>query len=182
MGSTRQPRTRTPVEGARPQSAEVQCMEVDTPAVQATSQSSSVSMSTHPKTQGASASQGQAQSTGPRTRLGPKTKQRTADQQGIHDIVAGVLEHQDVNQEYWEQPQKTNYMVEPLRPPMWVVHPPPGQHHARLTGAPVDEWCAEPNITSEWLFRQMTKLPKGTTQACSYQSQESYFRHSQQFK
>ncbi len=50
-----------------------------------------------------------------------------------------------------------------------------------LAGAPVGEWRAEPNITLEQLFRQPTKLAKGTSQACSYQSQESYFRHSQQF-
>ncbi len=72
--------------------------------------------------------------------------------------------------------------MEPLRPPTWVVHPPPGQHLATLTGAPFGEWCTEPNITSEQLFRQLTKFAKGTSQACSYQSQESYFKHSQLFK
>ena len=72
--------------------------------------------------------------------------------------------------------------MEPLRPPTWVVHPSPGQHLATLTGAPFGEWCTEPNIISEQLFRQLTKFAKGTSQACSYQSQESYFKHSQLFK
>ena len=169
MGSTRQPRTSTPVEGARPRSAEVERMEVDTPAVEATSRSSSASMATHPKTQGASALQARAQKTGPRTCPGPKTKQRATDQQGVRDIVAGILERQGMSREDWEQPQRMNYRVEPLSPPTWVVHSPPGQHLAALTGAPVGKWRAEPNITSERLFRQLTELPKGTSQACSYQ-------------
>ncbi len=47
-GSNRQPRTSTPVKGARPRSAEVERMEVDTPAMQTTSRSSSASATTHP--------------------------------------------------------------------------------------------------------------------------------------
>ncbi len=181
-GSARQLRSSTAVESARPRSAEVECMEVDTPAVQATSQNSRAGVATHPVTQGASASQARAQSTGPRTRPDLKTKQCTTDQQGVHDIVVGVLEHQGVSQEDWEQSQRTNYRVEPLLPPTWVVYPTPGQHLASPEGAPVDEWLAEPNITLEQLFRQLTELAKCTSQACIYQSQESYFRHSQQFK
>ncbi len=122
MGSARQPRTSTPVEGAHPWSADVEHMEVDTPAVQATSRSSSASVATHPKAKGASTSQARAQSTGPCTLPGLKTKQCATDQQGIHNIVTGVLEHQGVSQEHWEQPQWTNYQVEPLRPSTWVVH------------------------------------------------------------
>ena len=41
MGSTQQPRTSIPVEGARPGSAEMEPMDVDTAAEQATSRSSS---------------------------------------------------------------------------------------------------------------------------------------------
>ncbi len=47
------------------------------------------------------------------------------------------------------------------------------QHLATLEGAPVDEWRAEPNITVDELFRQLTTLAEGTSQACSYHSQES---------
>ncbi len=54
-----QPRASTPVEGARPQSAEIESREVDTPAVQATSQNSNAGVATHPVTQGASALQAQ---------------------------------------------------------------------------------------------------------------------------
>ncbi len=77
---------------------------------------------------------------------------------------------------------KYDYRVEYLLPPTWVVQPPPGQHLARLEVSPVGEWCAEPNITSQWMFRQLTELAKGTSQASSYRRQESYFRHSQLFK
>ncbi len=74
------------------------------------------------------------------------------------------------------------YWVEPLLPPTWVVQPPAGQHLATLEGSPVGEWCTDSNITSNQLFRQLTELVRRTSQACSYRSQESYFRHSQQFK
>ncbi len=182
MGSAQQPRTSTPVEDARPRSAETEPMEVDTPAVLATSQSSSASVATCPKTQGSSASQAQTQLTGPCACLSPKTKQHATDQQRVRDMVAGVLECQGVSREDWEQSQKTDYRVEPLRPPMWVFHRPPGQHLATLEGAPVDEWCAVPDITPDRLFQQLTMLVKGTSQACSYQSHKWYFRHSQLFK
>ncbi len=72
--------------------------------------------------------------------------------------------------------------MESLYPPTWVVHRPPVQHLAILQGAPVDEWHTEPDITQDQLFHQLTTLVKGTSQACSYRSQESYFRHSQLFK
>ncbi len=75
-----------------------------------------------------------------------------------------------------------DYRVEPLRPPTWVVYPPPCQNLATLKGVPVDEWRAEPDITADQLLRQLTTLAEGTSQACSYQSQESYFRNSQLFK
>ncbi len=118
--------TSTPVEGAHPRSAEVESMEVDTPAVQATSQSSHARMATHPVTQGASAPQAGTQSTGPRSCPDPKTKQCTKDQQGIRDIVAGVLDSRGMGQEDWEQSLRTNSRVEPLPPPTRVVHLPPG--------------------------------------------------------
>ncbi len=139
MGSAQQPRTSTPVEGARPRSAEVEHMEVVAPAVQPTSRSSSASPATRRKTQGVRASQARAQSTGLCARPGPKTKQRTTDQQGVCDIVTGVLERQGVSWEDWEQPQRTNYRVEPLHPPTWVVHRPPGRHLATLEGAPMQD-------------------------------------------
>ncbi len=62
-------------------------------------------------------------------------------------MVANALECQGVEQEYWEQSQGTNYWVEPLKPPTWVIRPPPGQHLATLEGILVDEWPAEPDIT-----------------------------------
>ncbi len=51
-----------------------------------------------------------------------------------------------------------------------------------MEGVSTDEWCAEPNVMPDQLLRQLTQLAKGTSQACSYQSQESYFRHSQLLK
>ncbi len=91
-------------------------------------------------------------------------------------MVANVLEHQGVEQEDWEQSQGTNYRVEPLRPPPWVIRPPPGQHLATLEGIPVDEWPAEPDITPEELLRRLTAVARGTSQACSYRSQDLYFQ------
>ncbi len=130
MGNARQPRTSTPVEGARPWSIEEEPMEMNTPAAQNSSRSSSASAATHPVTQGESALQARAQSAGLCTRLGPKTKPRATDQQGVCDIVVGVLERQGISQENWERLQRMNYPVELLRPPTWVVHQPPGQHLA----------------------------------------------------
>ncbi len=91
-------------------------------------------------------------------------------------MVANVLEHQGVKQEDWEQSQGTNYRVEPLRPPTWVIRPPPGKHLATLEGIPVDKWPAEPDITLEELLRRLTVMARCTSQACSYRSQELYFR------
>ena len=91
-------------------------------------------------------------------------------------MVANVLERQGIEQEDWEQSQGTNYRVEPLRPPTWVICPPPGRHLATLEGILVDEWPAEPDITSEELLRRLTAVARGTSQACSYRSQELYFR------
>ncbi len=51
-----------------------------------------------------------------------------------------------------------------------------------MKGAPVGKLCAESDVTSDALLRQLTQLARGTSQACSYQSQESYCRHSQRFK
>ena len=75
-----------------------------------------------------------------------------------------------------------NYRVDPLRPPTWVVHPPPGRHLATLEGVSEDEWRAEPDITPDELFRRLTRLVRGTSQACSYRSQELYFQMIQVFK
>ncbi len=151
-------------------------MEVDTAEVPSTSHGSSAGAAVLPKTKGASALQVQARSTGQRQHAGPKTKPRATDQQGIRAMVANVLEHQGIEQEYWEQSQGPDYRVEPLRPPTWVVYPPPGQHLATLEGVSVDEWHAEPNITPDELLRQLTMMARGTSQACSYRSQELYFQ------
>ena len=91
-------------------------------------------------------------------------------------MVANVLERQGVEREDWERPQRTDYRVDPLRPPAWVVRPPPGQHLATLEGVPEDEWLAEPDITLDELLRRLTTLARGTSQACSHRSQELYFR------
>ena len=109
-------------------------------------------------------------------------KQRATDQQGVHDMVANVMEHQGISREGWEQSQKADYRVDPLYLPEWVVYPPPGQHLATLEGASVDEWRAEPDITANELLRQLTVLAEGTSQACSHRSQESYFRSIQLVK
>ncbi len=112
---------------------------MEPPAAQATSQSSSANVVTHPAAQGASASQVQPQSTGPSSRPDPKTKPLTTDQQGVRNIVAGVLESQGVGREDWQQSLRTDYRVEPLPPPTWVVHPPAGKQLASTEGGPVDE-------------------------------------------
>ncbi len=114
-------------------------MEVDTPAVPATSRDSSASTVAHPAMQGASASKAHPKSAGPRSRQGSKTKQRATSQQGIRDMVAGVLEGQGVSWEDWEQSLRTNYRVDPLPPPEWSVSVPPDQHLSTLEGASVDQ-------------------------------------------
>ncbi len=121
MGSARQPRTSTPVEGARPRSAEVEHMEVDTPAVQVTSQSSHAGVTTHPANQAASASQARPQSTGPHSRPGPKTKQRATDQQGFLERHghSGTSRHKPGG---LETAPKDELPGRTLRPPTWVVH------------------------------------------------------------
>ncbi len=72
--------------------------------------------------------------------------------------------------------------MDPLKLPTWVVHPPSGQHLATLEGVPVDEWQAEPNITPDELLWRLTMVARGTSQACSYRSQELYFRTIQVVK
>ncbi len=79
-GSTQQPRTSTPSEGVRSRATETESMEVDTPAVQATSKDSSASSVAHSAMQGASASQACPISTGLRFHPGPKTKQHATTQ------------------------------------------------------------------------------------------------------
>ncbi len=167
-GSTRQPRASTPVEGVSSRPPETESMEVVTSAVQATSQHSVESMATHPATQEARASQTQPRLTGPRSRPDLNTKQHATDQQGVRNIVVGVLESQGMGREDWEKSLRTDYKVEPLPQPTWVVHKPSGQHLATMESAPVGQWRVEPNVTSDQLFRQLTQLAKGTSQACSY--------------
>ncbi len=175
-GSSQRPRTSTPVEHAPPQVTESEPMEVDTQRVPSTSQGSGVSTAVHPKEKGVSASHAQAQPASQRKRADQKAKEHATDQQGVHAMVANVLEHQGIEQKDWEQSQGTDYRVEPLRPPTWVIHPPPGQHLATLEGIPVDEWPAEPDITPQELLRRLTAVVRGTSQACSYRSQELYFQ------
>ncbi len=138
-GSSQWPRTSTPVDHACPQVTESEPMEIDTAEVLSTSRSSSSSAAVRPKPKGVSASQVQAQSTGQHQCAGSKIKQRATDQQGIRAMVANVLERQLIEQEDWKQSQMPNYRVEPLTPPTWVVHPPPGQHLATLEGVSVNE-------------------------------------------
>ncbi len=97
-------------------------------------------------------------------------------------MVVGILGRQGVSQEDWEQSLRTGYRVYPLLPREWSVCPPPGTHLSTMEGVPVREWRPEPNVTSDELLRRLTQLEKGTSQACSNHSQESYFRHSQQAK
>ncbi len=175
-GSSQPPRTSTPVERAPPQVTESEPMDVDTQGEPSTSQGSGASAAVHPKEKGASALRAQTQLTGPRKHADQKAKQRATDQQGIRAMVTNVLERQGVEQEDWEQSQGTNYRVEPLRPPTWVIRPPPGQHLAMLEGILVDKWPAEPDITPEELLRRLTAVARGTSQACSYRGQELYFR------
>ncbi len=157
-GSSQRPRTSTPVECAPPQVTESEPMDVDTQGVPSTSQGSSASVAFCPKEKGVNASHAQNQSTGPHKRAHQKAKQRATDQQGVRVMVANVLERQGVEWEDWEQSQGTDYRVEPLRPPTWVIRPPPGQHLATLEGVPVDEWSAEPDITPKELLRWLTAV------------------------
>ncbi len=55
-------------------------------------------------------------------------------------MVMNVMERHGVSQEDWEQSQEPDYWLDPLKPPTWVVHRPPGKHLAMLEGAPVHEW------------------------------------------
>ncbi len=121
-----QPCTSAPSERARPPVTGTEPMEVDTVAVPSTSRGSSASTAVRPKEKGASASQTHTRPTGPRQCADQQAKQRATDQQGVHAMVANVLERQGVEPEDWEQSQGTNYRVEPLRPPTWVVYSPPG--------------------------------------------------------
>ncbi len=157
-------------------------MEVDPQGAPSTSQGSGTGATVRPKENRASASHAQAQSAGQCKRADQKAKQRATDQQGIRAIVANVLERQGIEWEDWERSQGTDYRVDPLRPPTWVVRPPPGQHLATLEGVAEDEWEAEPDIIPEELFRQLTVMARGTSQACSHRSQELYFRVIQVFK
>ncbi len=151
-------------------------MGVDTAEVPSTSQGSGAGATVCPNEKGASASHTQAQPAGQCKCIDQKAKQRATDQQGVRAMVANVLERQGIEQENWEQSQGTDYRVEPLRPPTWVVYPPPGQHLATLEGVPVDEWPAEPDITPDELLRRLTVMAQGTSQGCSYCSQGLYFQ------
>ena len=51
-----------------------------------------------------------------------------------------------------------------------------------LEGVSVDEWQAEPDLTPDELLRRLTVVARGTSQACSYRSQESYFQTIQVVK
>ncbi len=177
QGGSQRSRTNTPAERAPPQVAATvpPNVDVDSQEVPSTSQGVGAGVAVRPKENGVSASHTQAQSSGQHECADQKAKQRATDQQGIRAMVAGVLERQGVDPEDWERSQGTNYRVDPLRPPEWVVRRPPGQHLATLEGVPEGEWRAEPDITPDELFRWLTQMAQGTSQACSYRSQELYF-------
>ncbi len=175
-GSSKRLRTSTPVERVRPPVTESEPMDVDNTEVPSTSHGSGAGTAVHPKDKGTGASHAQARPTGLRQCAGQKAKQRATDQQGVRTMVADVLEHQGVEREDWEQSQGPDYRVEPLNPPTWVVYPPPGHHLATLQGVSVDEWLAEPDITLDELLRWLITMVQGTSQACSYRSQELYFQ------
>ncbi len=124
-------------------------MEVDTPALQDTSKGSSASVVARSAKQRANASQSLLVSTDPRPRPDPNTKQLAMTQQGIRDIVPGVLENRGMSQEDWEQSPKTDYRVDPMPPPEWSVPKPPGTHLSTMEGEPVGEWCMEPTVTPD---------------------------------
>ncbi len=159
MGSARQLRTSTPVESARPRSAKEEQMKVDTFAVQTTSQSAPAGAVTHPVTQGQALHKRKpnqlvdAHARMRKLNSAPKTNRASMTSSRVFFV----------SQEDWEQSLRTNYRVEPLPPPMWVVHPPPGRHLATMEEASVDEWRAEPNVTLDQLHRQLTKLATGTS-------------------
>ncbi len=173
-GTSQRPRASMPVERARPPVTESEPMDVDNTEVPPTSHGSSAGAAVCPK--GTGASHTQARPTGPHQCTGQKAKQRATDQQGVRAMVTDVLECQGIEREDWEQSQGPDYRVEPLKPPTWVVYNPPGQHLATLQGVSVDEWLAEPDITPDELLRWLITMAQGTSQACSYRSQELYFQ------
>ena len=152
-GSAQRPRTSSPVERAPPRVTETAPMEVDPQGVPSTSQGSSASAAVRPKEHGANASREHVESAGQCKCMDQKAKRRATDQQGVRAIVANVLKRQGIEPEDWERSQRTDYRVDPLMPPTWVVRSPPGQHLATLEGVPEGEWQAEPDITLEELFR-----------------------------
>ncbi len=93
-------------------------------------------------------------------------------------MVAGVLEGQGVSREDWEQSLEPDYRVDPLMPPEWSVSKPPGQHHSVVEDALADRWRAQPEIMLDQLLQQLDHFARGMRQACSYHSQESYFRYN----
>ncbi len=146
-GSSQRPRASTPVERACPPVSESEPMDVDNTEVPSTSHGSGAGAAVRPKDKGTGASHAQTRPTGPCQRADQKVKQCATDQQGVRAMVADVLERQGVEREDWEESQGTDYRVEPLKPPTWVIYPPPGQHLATLQGMSVDELLAEPDIT-----------------------------------
>ncbi len=87
-----------------------------------------------------------------------------------------------MSQEDWEQSLRTDYQVDPLPPPEWSVPKPPSMHLSSMEDDPVDKWRPAPQVTPDELLQQLTQFAQGTSQACSYHSQEFYFRHSQWIK
>ncbi len=179
---SQRPRVHTSAERVPPRVTETKPMDVESLEVPSTSQGSGAGAAECSEEYRASASHAPTQSSGQRKRADQKAKQRATDQQGVHAIVANVLERQGIEPENWERSQGMDYRVDPLRPPTWVVHPPPGRHLATLEGVSEDEWRAEPDITLDELFRWLTQLAQGTSQACSHRSQELYFRMIQMIK
>ncbi len=102
-------------------------MEVDISA-QATPRASSASAVAHPPTEGGSAAPA------PSALGGQKMKKCTMSQQGIRDIVAGMLGGQGMSREDWEQSLWTDYRVDPLLLPEWSVSEPLGRHLSAVEG------------------------------------------------
>ncbi len=52
----------------------------------------------------------------------------------------------------------------------------------KCQGVELEDWAAEPDINPDELLRRLTRMARGTSQACSYRSQELYFQQSQKLK
>ncbi len=86
------PRTGTSTERVASRTSETQSMEVDSFEVPSTSHGSGAGAVVRPKEHRADTSHAPTQPSDQRQRAGQKAKQRATDQQGVHEMVANVLE------------------------------------------------------------------------------------------